>query len=125
MKRKLAELISLALSTLMLLGLFGYLAYDSFHREPNNLLEIKTHALKSAIKKEGKYFVLPIEIVNLGDKTPSVVTFTVTTDLGQKDLSHQFEIQYLMRRDRRMVYVLFEEDPSAGTIEVHPTSYQF
>jgi uncharacterized protein (TIGR02588 family) len=125
MKRKLAEIISLVLSTLTLLGIFGFLAYDSFHHEPGELLEIKTRVLKKEIKKEGTYFILPIEVANEGDKTPSKITFTVTTDLQDKQIIRQFEIEYLMRRDKIKVYVLFEEDPTSATVIVHPTSYQF
>ena len=125
MKRKLAEIISLTLSTLVLLGIFGYLAYEGFTRKPKDFLEVETRVLKEQIRKEGQYFVLPIEVANQGDRTPSMMTFTVTSSLTEKKVERSFEIQYLMRRDKRTVYILFEDDPSEASIEVHPTSYQF
>jgi|GEM_PF-4680592 uncharacterized protein (TIGR02588 family) len=122
--RKLAEWITLVISAVVFLSVVFFLVLD-LSETPSEYLEITATPLFSQIKKQGKLYILPLEVRNSGIQTLTAVKVRVS--FGAKDQSAQedIEIQYLPRQSAQKVYLNFERDPRLLDLKAKPVYYYF
>jgi uncharacterized protein (TIGR02588 family) len=99
-----------ALGLLLVTSTLGYLTWAALTQgdEPAQL-EVRL----SASQQRGKKFVVPVSVVNLGDRTAEGVMIAVTLEnsKGQEVESAEFEIAFVPRHSKRDGEVLFKHDP--------------
>ncbi|HXH32670.1 MAG TPA: hypothetical protein VNJ01_17865 [Bacteriovoracaceae bacterium] len=124
--KKTAELVSFFLSSLIILGLFIYLGMDYVKNEDSPYLKIEIKVMRDQIRQTGEGHVIPVVILNRGDKTPTRATFRVTfSQNGAQEEVSSFYVEYLPKKKSKTVYLYRKSDPSGAGIEVTLENYQF
>jgi len=122
--RKLAEWVSLIISSLLILGVASVLIYNAL--QPNEpVVNVLATAEMEKIQAKGERFVLPVRLENKGDRT--VHDLTVEVSFQPKDAepqSAEMTIDYLGENSENVVYFYFEEDPRGLQIKTRPESYR-
>lgn len=110
-----------AASSLLIVGLFGFLVYESMTigtAPPDIQLEVGTPEQRSG------YFAVPISATNKGDHTAEGVHIEVVLRGAGKEETGDFEIAFLPRRGSREAWVTFKNDPRQGTLEARVLGYE-
>lgn len=110
--RKLAEWVTMGVSTALVLGVVGFLIYQ-MTREQGPFVAVEVRLLADQTRQSGGRYVTPVEIHNRGRRTlrsfRGEVTFQTPDGTPGK---REFEIDYLGEQVRRTVYVYFDRRPN-------------
>lgn len=122
--RTIAEWVTLALSSLLILSLAGYLVYEASRtNEPAVPVQVRAE-FAEARQVDGRY-ILPVKIANRGRRTVQDLKIQVqyqppdsaaeTTDL---------QIDYLGEQSGTEAYLYFDHPPETLQIKLRPASYR-
>ena len=121
--RTVAEWFSLGVSALLILGLAGYLVFQGLQLQPP-YVPVEARPLLDQARPEGERFILPIEVVNRGDRTLRDLTLEIRSlDRDGKEQSRELQIDYLGERSSQKAFVYLERDPATAQVEVAPQLY--
>lgn len=120
--RKLAEWITLIVSSATILGLIAYLVMDIFTPASNHI-ELAATPVYGEAARAGNRFVLPIEIENRGGKTVAYASFSIAITGPDGKESETFELKYLAGNSKRRIYKYLPRDPKDVRIDLVPVYY--
>jgi uncharacterized protein (TIGR02588 family) len=121
--RKLAEWITLAVSTVTILALVAYLLFE-FAAPASPFVELVATPLFSDAQKVGESFVLPIDIENRGRRTVALATFRITIAGANGEEYEHIELQYLARTSKQRIYKYLAREPKRGNVRIVPGYYR-
>lgn len=111
----------------LVLGTLGYLGYDAIaHGNDVARLEVRLGKPKEAGTTAMKYFIVPVTVVNTGDKTAEGVVIEVTIEKAAKEVeSAEFEIAFVPRHSQAEGQVIFSKDPRiSGELKPRVLGYE-
>ena len=120
--RKLAEWVTLGVSTATILGLTTYLVLDLTETD-TPYIELVATPLHAQARRVGERFVVPIEIENRGNRTVTYASFSVAV-AGSEARAETVEVEYLARESTQRVYKFVERDPASAKVTVTPVYYR-
>lgn len=118
--RKSAEIISFAVSSAIILGLFVYLGFDYVRSDDSEFLDITITVQREKIQRVGDHYLVPVKLKNNGFKTPALTIFSVHTEEGERII----EVSYLSKQSSKIVYIAYKNDPSGKDLKVQLQNYQ-
>lgn len=124
-RRQLAEWVSLAISTgivLLVVALVSYRFVDGGTQPPAFSVDPDL----AAVRQEGNLFYLPLEVTNTGDETAEDVLVKITLRPGVNDAeteTAEFTIRFLPGGDSARSAAVFRHDPRQGDLTSHVVSY--
>lgn len=118
-ERKLAETGTYIMSSLILGSTLGYLLYTSVTISGNPVLKFEAAPKWEQATLVNDRFIVPIEIINVGHRTPVRAKFKVE-DGGKK--VGEIEVEYLGRRSSKIVYLTVSEKTD---LKIILDQYQF
>ena len=120
--RKLAEWVTLGVSSATILGLMTYLVLDL--TEPDSpYVELVATPMHAEAQRVSERFVLPIDIANRGSRTVSHASFSVAV-AGSERGNETVEVEYLARESTQRVYKFVDRDPASAKVMVTPVYYR-
>ena len=122
--RKFAEWVTLSLSTLLVVGLAAFLAYEALRRDPP-LVPVHVRVLTNEAQATAGRYVVPVEVRNSGRQT--LKDLKVRVSYRAPDGTPQtsdFLIGYLVEGAPETVFLYFERHPSELQVKAEPFSYQ-
>ena len=121
--RKLAEWVTLGVSSATILGLMTYLVLDL--TEPDSpYVELVATPMHAEARRVGERFVLPIDIANRGSRTVSHASFSVAVAGIDSGRNETIEVDYLARESTQRVYKFVDRDPASAKVTVTPVYYR-
>lgn len=122
--RRVAEWITLSVSTLLILGIAGYLVYE-MTRSGGPHVTVEARVLFAEVRHEGGRHILPIEIENPGRRTLRDVQIEVRLrpPNGPRE-TRELTIDYLGEKARQKVYLYLDWPPKPGSVRVAPLLYR-
>lgn len=122
--QSIAEWITLGVSAavvLVLIGLIGYEYFTSGARPP----VIEARPLVGEVRQAGGAYYLPLEVANRGERTAEDVKVRVylASDNGDRE-SSQLSIGFLAGGDAEQEVVVFQGNPSKGSLGVDVLSFR-
>ena len=116
--RKLAEWITLLVSSSVLVALIVYLALD-LTRTASPYVELIARPALAEVEKAGDRYVLPIDVHNRG-RAVARANIRIALDGSE---NHDIGIEYLGKGSKTRVYKYLDRDPRAVRLTVTPTHY--
>lgn len=121
--RSAAEWVTLSISTLLLLGVVGYLVREAMTPSPP-FVSVEARPLMRQVKQEDGRYILPIEVRNKGNRALRDLRLEASyrgTDGSEETLD--LEITYLGEASTETLYLYLERPPADLGFEVQPRSY--
>jgi uncharacterized protein (TIGR02588 family) len=116
------EWVAAAISTLLVLGVIGYLAYEAVAR-PHTPPAVEVVA--DRVHRTGGGWVVEFRARNRGYATAAAVTVEGTLEKdGEEVETGQAVLDYIPGRATRRGGLFFREDPRAHRMELRATGYQ-
>lgn len=122
--RKSAEILSFVISSSIILGIIGFLAFDHFKSKDSPFLEMKVTIFKDKVHQVGENYILPVKIENLGNRTATKATFSVEILVEGSEEKSQIDLDYLARHSSKTFYLAHRKNLSHLTISIKLESYQ-
>jgi len=118
--RKSAEVISFVISSLIILAIFTYLAFDYVRSGDSEFLDISIAVHRENIRKVGDHYLVPVELRNKGFKTPALTVFSIDVDEEERII----QVDYLSKQSSKTIYIAYKDDPSGKDLKVQLQNYQ-
>jgi len=118
--RKSSEVLSFVISSTIILAIFAYLSFDYVRSDDSEFLDISITVQKEKITKVGDHFIVPVELMNKGFKTPALTVFSINVDEEERII----EINYLSKGSSKIIYLAYKNDPSGKDLKVQLQNYQ-
>ena len=123
--RKLAEMVTLGASALLILSVTVYLTYLGL-RADDPAVPVEVRLLTDQVQQTGGQFVVPVEVRNRGQRTLRSVKVLVAhrplNDGGGGDVT-DFEIDYLGPSSTQKVYLHLDRHPHSLKLDLRPVHY--
>ena len=109
------------LGLILVLSTLGYLFYDAITQGQDAArLEVRLGQPQEAGASDTKYHVVPVTVINSGDRTAEGVLVEVALEKdGEEIESSEFEIAFVPRHSQSKGQVVFSQNPST-TGELKP-----
>ena len=121
--RKLAEWVSLGVSLCLILGIAGFLLYETLRSSAPHPI-VRTRLLHQEVKKVDGRFILPVEIQNRGERAIRLLRLEVSyTPPGGREETRELDVDYLGEKSGQTVYLYFDEDPKTLGVKAEPQFY--
>ena len=123
--RTLAEWVSLGVSCLLIVGLAGFLVYETARGDdPYNLA--RTAARTDEARQVEAVFILPVDVENKGRRTlrDLEVELTYTPPGKQQPERATKTIDYLGEGSTQTLYFYLDHDPRQTSVHVRPLHYR-
>lgn len=121
--RTVAEWVTLSVSIAILAALFGAIGFFYLRGDGDDAI-IEVTPLTGEVLRAGDRFVLPVEIVNTGERTASTVSVTVALMVdGEEAESADFSIDFLAGGASERGVAIFTTDPATAEITVGAVSF--
>jgi len=121
--RKLAEWVTLLISSVLVFGLAGFLLIQALQPHSKFVMMRATPRFENT-EKQGRQYFLPIEVENRGRRTVREVNIEVKWKEQGKPQSRDVPIDYLGERSRQTIILIFDSDPKLLRVEAVPTYYR-
>lgn len=108
-----AEWVTFAIALAVVLAVVGAIASQvSSTAPPAPVVEV------GDVEERGGRFVVPVEVVNRGDRTAQDVQVTATLTLDDGEVTSDHLVDFLAGGERSELEFVFEEDPADGELDV-------
>jgi uncharacterized protein (TIGR02588 family) len=121
--RKLAEWVTLIVSSATIVALIAYLLFE-FAAPASPYVELVATPLFGNAQKVGESFVLPIDIENRGSRTVALATFRITIAGPSGEEHEHIELQYLARTSKQRIYKYLAREPKSANVRIVPGYYR-
>jgi uncharacterized protein (TIGR02588 family) len=122
--RTAAELITLAVSIAIVLGIVGLIAWLNLRGSEEPVSIIVKPLVEERWEADSEYY-LPVEILNDGDATVEDVQIEAELILGDDPpVTAQLSVPFLAGGERARGTFVFGEDPAQAELTVRATSYK-
>lgn len=121
-ERDVAELATLVVSVAVVVALIGGVVFVQLARGERPPVLEATVSLDGTRAEGGRYY-LPIEIGNRGDQAAEAVLVVVVQRAGEREVQHEFVIDYLAGHARAKGTAVLAEDPRRVRVEVEVRSF--
>jgi len=75
------------------------------------------------VEERGDLYVVPVVVDNLGEQTAENVQVRVTLTIGDEEHEGDQAVDFLSGGEQEELEFVFDDDPSAGELEVRVTGY--
>ena len=117
-----AEHVTQAISALLLLMLLGGIAFLELRRGDEPARIVVTPDYAAAEQDEGAWY-LPVTIRNVGDRATDVLRVDVVRPVeGEEPEVAEFDFAFVAGGEEVQAIAVFDEEPTADTIEVDVVS---
>ena len=117
------EMISLAISSLLIFCIVGYLTYDIFQNGKDELRPVRAYPVYDTAKEVDGGYIMGIRVENRAKQTIPRLQVHVDIDgEGSKD-SRDIEIFYLGGRTHRDFYLYLDNPVRKESVTVRPGHY--
>ncbi|EYF00426.1 hypothetical protein [Chondromyces apiculatus] len=121
--RKLAEWVTMGVSTAIVLAVAGFLVVQLVRERPPHVPVEITPLLDQVSQVQGQY-ILPVKVKNQGRKTLQAFKAQVTYQLPEgKQGQREITIDFLGEQAEQEVYLYFDAPPRDLQVQVKPESY--
>lgn len=118
-KRSVAEWVTFAVASAMLLVVVGYIAAQI----PTTAAPAAPAATVSKIgERDGRFFVT-VEVENRGGRTAENVQVVATLVIGEDETEGDQVVDFLAGSEMEEVEFVFDDDPATGELTVSVTGY--
>lgn len=119
-RMKLAELLSLGISVILVAGIVGFLVYQLL-QDDDHYAQIEVLPQLQKVKERSGRFIVPVAIRNRGNQTLSEVAIRA---IGAKGPPHDFTLDYVGGNSDETVYMIFSHDPRVEKLVFEALHYQ-
>jgi uncharacterized protein (TIGR02588 family) len=122
-KRSVAEWVTFAGASFILLTVFGLIGYSWFTKpQTPPLLTVRQSV---AVPRGNGQFYVPFEVVNTGGETAEAIQVIAELRVGgQVKETGEQQIDFLSRKEKEEGAFIFSEDPRQGELIVRVASYK-
>ncbi|MCC2671916.1 MAG: hypothetical protein K0Q72_4387 [Armatimonadetes bacterium] len=117
-RRKLAEWVTLSISSAIVFGLSGFLIMEG-SRPESRFVTTTTRLRLDQVHKLKDTFVLPVEVRNDGSRTIRELAIQITAP----GIDHEVTLDFLGERSSETIYAYLDKDPRTVKVEATPRSY--
>ena len=121
--RKIAELITLGISVIIIAALIIHLIVN-YQKGESPYLQFSTKIELEKLKQVGESFIVPVTIRNEGNESATFVKFKVSIESGGKNKSYDVDLDYLGEKSEKTFFV-YVDDKVNVKISVEPLYYVF
>lgn len=122
--RKIAEWVTMSVSSLLLLAVAGYLVYEGL-KDKSPYAAPDLQFFYDEVRQVGGQYVLPVEVRNEGDRTLQQFKGEVSgKDAQGKEIKREFTIDYFGEHTSRRLFLPFESNPRELYLKFQPIEYR-
>jgi uncharacterized protein (TIGR02588 family) len=124
-RRKFAEWVTLGVSVVLVLAVAAYLFLEAVKEHPA-AVPVTVRVLTEEVQEVEGTFVVPVEVMNRGERTLKELTIKVTFAGGSTGGQEpgDITIDYLGEKAKERVYLYLDVHPRELRIAARPLSYQ-
>ncbi len=117
-KQRVGEYVTFFLSLLIVLGLAVVLV-KNIGKHDSEIIGLKSRVLWKDIAQTENQFIVPVEVINEGNKTVNKIIM----DVNSGNQQFEVELEYLGGNSKKKVFLNLKERPVEGSLTVKPLYY--